>query len=139
MKHISGLSSNCRSYIGKTLEATLQTGWGWQRKNYEECISLSKESYIDSVIQIIPNDFFTCVTETRGFTGNVVRADGELRGKKIVAFTMSDGDDYNFEGNICEAWRFYFGDGVLSLDQDRPILNGADVIMGYGFVKKSQE
>ena len=58
-----------------------------------------------------------------------------LHGLPVLAFTMSDGIDYDFTSHTCSAWRFFFGEGELVCPPDSfPRLRGERIIGGYGHV-----
>ncbi|GEM_PF-3929493 len=136
MSHIiSGLSYACRKYVKCDLAARSETGWGWTRKTASGLEPVSDRDITDSYFAVTPLLFFPEQSGTRGFVGRVSDPGHPLNGQRIVAFTMSDGDDFNFSDNICGAWRFLFGNGELDLtDLYRPSMKGDDILFGYGII-----
>jgi len=113
-------------------------GWGWTiNRGSSEAEPFSD---IDAVnltsVRVVPSEFFADGgASTRGFLGRVMQPGHLLHDLPALAYTMSDGFDYDFESLICPAWRFFFGEGDLVCPQDSfPRLCGPRIIGGYGHV-----
>lgn len=136
---ISGLSYVCRKYAKRELVARAETGWGWTIKTASGLISVSDPNITDFYFIVTPLSFFPERLNVRGFIGRVSDPRYLLNGERIVAFTMSDGDNFNFSDNICGAWRFLFGNGELDLTNlNRPSMNGDDILYGYGLIAEKK-
>jgi hypothetical protein len=138
MSTLSGLSDSVRSYVGRTLMLRLENGWGWslhlagrESEPFPDIAAVNLTS-----AGAVPSEFFADGrASTRGFLGRVAQPDHLLHDLPVLAFTMSDGFDFNFTSQICPAWRFFFGDGVLACPPDSfPRLCGPRIIGGYGRV-----
>ena len=122
----------------------LEFGWGWSVHTFENA-EAAPFAQIDDVnlttVQVIPSEFFAAYgASTRGFVGRVIQPGHLLHDLPVLAFTMSDGLDYDFTLHTCPAWRFFFGEGELVCPMDSfPRLRGPRIIGGYGHVTaKSQ-
>jgi hypothetical protein len=139
MRTLSGLSDSVRAYVGRTLTMQLEYGWGWTVHTHP---SSGAEPYseVDDVnltsVQVVPSEFFADGgASTRGFLGRVTQPGHLLHDLPVLAFTMSDGFDYDFTSLICPAWRFFFGEGKLVCPASSfPRLRGPRIIAGYGNV-----
>ena len=133
---LSGLKSSSRNLVGKTLVLRTEVGWGWIRKIDSRILDVTEPEIVNAKFSVVPEWFFSYETPTRGFVGHVT-ADGSLFDKnKIIALTMSDGIDFDFEDTICPAWRIYIGQGKVIIKSNKPSICGNDVYSGYGVVTK---
>ncbi len=139
MKTLSGLSDSARTFVGRTLKIHFEYGWGWtvhlaNNSPAQEFAEIDKVN--TTTADVIPTEFFSHGdASTRGFLGRIASSCHILRDLPVLAFTMSDGFDYNFSSHICPAWRFFIGEGELVLPSDSfPRLRGAKIIGGYGRV-----
>jgi hypothetical protein len=139
MKTLSGLSDATRSFVGRTLQIHFEYGWGWtvhtdNNSPAQEFTEIDRVNMTDA--QVIPTEFISYGgASTRGFLGRISRAGHVLHDLPLLAFTMSDGFEYDFASHICPAWRFFIGEGELVLPVDSfPRLRGARIIGGYGRV-----
>src|SRR3990172_9227788 len=133
IKPRSSLSQGCRSQVGRLLFARSENGWGWTRRTSSGVEPVTSSNIVNAYFKVIPVQFFHEQVYTRGFIGRVSEPGFPLHDERIVAFTMSDGDDFDFAGNICPAWRFVFGNGDLELaDINRPFVKGENLVLGYG-------
>lgn len=137
--YVSGLSQACSAFVGRPLIALCEEGWGWTRMTEHGDVVATCQGIMNSHVTVIPSAFFSCALRLRGFIGRIREPGCALHGKTMIAYTMSDGDDFNFDTNICPAWRFLFGDGELNLqDENRPSMKGDDVLFGYGTIATSK-
>lgn len=136
MSTLSGLSDSVRMYVGHVLLLRLEYGWGWTLGRD----SSASEPFGDidvvnlTTVRVVPSEFFAeGGTSTRGFLGRVRQPGHLLHDLPVLAFTMSDGFDYDFMSRTCPAWRLFFGEGELVCPPDSfPRLHGARVVGGYG-------
>jgi hypothetical protein len=127
-------------YVGKRLAARSEPGWGWTLRTQDGLEPEENPKIVSSDFSVIPVEFFPESGCLRGFVGRVCEETFPLHDSRVVAFTMSDGCCFDFEANICFAWRFLFGDGELDLtDLNRPTVNGIDILAGYGSVAKNRD
>jgi len=139
MSTLSGLSDTVRMYVGRTLSMRLEYGWGWTLQTHD---SSEAEPFRDidvinlTSVRVVPSGFFADGgASTRGFLGRVTQPGHLLHDLPVLAFTMSDGFDYDFTSHICFAWQFFFGEGELvCAGGPYPHLRGARIIGGYGHV-----
>jgi hypothetical protein len=114
-------------------------GWGWTIKTLGKHLAEFSEIAIVNQTEaaVIPSEFFADGgATTRGFLGRIVQPGHTLHDLPVLAFTMSDGFDYDFASNICPVWRFFLGDGELVCPAGSfPRLHGPRIIGGYGNVK----
>jgi hypothetical protein len=139
MKTLSGLSDAVRSYVGRTLQIHFEYGWGWtvHSDGDSEAHEFTEIGRVNmTTAQVIPSEFISHDgATTRGFVGRISQPGHALHDLPVLAFTMSDGFDYDFSSHICPAWRFFIGEGELVLPTDSfPRLRGAKIIGGYGRV-----
>jgi hypothetical protein len=139
MSTLSGLNDSVRIYVGHTLSMRLEYGWGWtlHLRGNSEAEPFSDIDVINlTSVHVVPSEFIADGgASTRGFLGRVVQFGHLLHDLPVLAFTMSDGFDYDFTSRICPAWRFFFGEGELVCPPDSfPRLRGARIIAGYGHV-----
>ena len=139
MSTLSGLSDTVRMYVGRTLSMRLEYGWGWtlHTRGGSEAEPFSDIDAINlTSVRVVPSGFFADGgASTRGFLGRVAQPGHLLHDLPVLAFTMSDGFDFDFTSCICPAWRFFFGEGELVCPPDSfPRLRGARIIGGYGHV-----
>jgi hypothetical protein len=134
MKTLSGLTDAARSYVGHTLQIYFVYGWGWSVPSGIESAAIDRLN--GTATQVIPTEFISYGgASTRGFIGRISEPGHVLHDFPVLAITMSDGFDYDFESHICPAWRFFFGEGELVLPPDSfPQLHGEKIIGGYGHV-----
>jgi hypothetical protein len=139
MSTLSGLSDSVRVYVGLTLSIRLEYGWGWTLHSRD---SSEAEPFRDigainlTSARVVPSGFFADGgASTRGFLGRVTQPGHLLHDLPVLAFTTSDGFDFDFTSRICPAWRFFFGEGEFVCPPDSfPRLRGARIIGGYGRV-----
>ena len=130
--------------MGRSLTMRLEYGWGWSVHHRGKS---EAERYIDieiinlSSVSVVPSEFFADGgASTRGFIGRVTQPGHLLHGLPVLAFTMSDGIDYDFTSHTCPAWRFFFGEGELVCPPDSfPRLRGERIIGGYGHVSAESQ
>jgi hypothetical protein len=139
MSTLSGLSDTVRTFIGRPLAMRLEYGWGWSvhTPGNTEAVPFAQTDDVNlTTVKVVPSEFFADGgASTRGFLGRVVQLGHLLHDSPVLAFTMSDGFDYDFTSHICPAWRFFFGEGELVCPPDSfPRLRGARIIGGYGRV-----
>lgn len=139
MSTLSGLSNSVRTFLGRTLTMHLVYGWGWTLHTRGSS-EVEPFSDIDAVnltsVRVVPSEFFADGgASTRGFLGRVLQPGHLLHDLPVLAFTMSDGFDYDFSSHICHAWGFFFGEGDLVCPPDSfPRLRGPRILGGYGHV-----
>jgi hypothetical protein len=139
MNTLSGLNDSVRMSVGRTLSMHLAYGWGWtlHLRGSSEAEPFGDIDAINlTSVRVVPSAFFAeGAASTRGFLGRVLQPGHLLHDWPVLAFTMSDGFDYDFTSRICPAWRFFFGEGELVCPPDSfPRLRGAKIIGGYGRV-----
>jgi hypothetical protein len=137
MNTLSGLSDSVREYVGRTLTMRLEYGWGWTLHTHDSSDPFSDIHAINlTSVKVVPSRFFADGgVSTRGFLGRVTQPGHLLHDLPVLAFTMSDGFDYDFAYHTCPAWRFFFGEGKLVCPSDSfPRLRGERIIGGYGHV-----
>ncbi len=142
MSTLSGLSDSVRTYVGRELRMRLEYGWGWTLGRFGAAEPFSDVNVINlTSVRVVPSEFFADGgASTRGFLGRVTQPGHLLHDLPVLAFTMSDGFDYDFTSHICPAWRFFFGEGELVCPPDSfPHLRGARVIGGYGRITGEEE
>jgi len=135
----SGLEDSTRRFVGKALLMRLENGWGWSVSFSDQPYSVPFEQFDEislNWVRVIPFEFFSAYeASTRGFLGRIAQPGHILNDTTVLAFTIPQGFDWNFTSNICQAWRFFFGDGELSCPTDSfPRLIGPKIIGGYGIV-----
>ena len=139
MNTLSGLSDSVREYVGCTVTMRLEYGWGWTLHTRDSS-EAEPFSDIDAInltsVRAVPSEFFADGgASTRGFLGRVTQPGHLLHDLPVLAFTMSDGFDYDFASHTCPAWRFFFGEGELVCPTESfPRLRGERIIGGYGHV-----
>jgi hypothetical protein len=139
MNTLSGLSDSVRTYVGRTLTMRLEYGWGWTL-HIRGSSEAEPSSEIDAInltsVRVVPSEFFADGgVSTRGFLGRVTEPGHLLHDLPVLAFTTSDGFDYDFTSHVCPAWRFFFGEGELVCPSDSfPRLRGARIVGGYSHV-----
>jgi len=139
MKTLSGLSDSVRVFVGRTLTMRLEYGWGWTFHT-GDCSEWMPSDEIDAInltsVRVVPLEFFADGgASTRGFLGRVSQPGHLLDEMPVLAFTMADGFDFDFDSRTCPWWRFFFGDGELACPTDSfPRLRGERIIGGYGNV-----
>jgi hypothetical protein len=114
-------------------------GWGWTLhiRGSSEAEAFGDIDAINlTSVPVVPSEFFADGgASTRGFLGRVIQPGHLLHDLPVLAFTMSDGFDFDFTSCVCPAWRFFFGEGELVCAPDSfPRLRGAKIIGGYGHV-----
>jgi hypothetical protein len=138
MNTLSGLSDSVREYAGRTLMVHLVHGWGWTLNRGDSVAEPFSEfdAFNLTSVQVVPSEFVADGgASTRGFLGRVVQPGHLLHDLPVLAFTMSDGFDYDFTSHVCPAWRFFLGEGKLVCPPDSfPRLHGPKIIGGYGHV-----
>lgn len=136
----SGLSPTCFDVLGSTLLIQCLHGWGWSRHVEGKPEIFDDEIVAMGRIEVVPESYVEFTTPRCGITGSVPQAPAQFQFRRFVAFIMSDGVDYNFSDQIAPCWRVIFGNGNLDLDSAWfPILEGEDVLFGYGTVGKNAE
>lgn len=131
----SGLAGECRRFLGKPLLLRCVFGWGWTHYVGGEPIHFDDQTLYSSSLWIVPEGFVEFTTRRSGIYGAVLSSPEPYFLKRFVAFTMSDGCDYDFTENIAPCWRVMLGDGALDYDSGWfPLLRGADVYFGYGSI-----
>lgn len=126
------------AFLSLGLQLTIRTleGWGWRllgKQNYlppiydsfirVKLISIHKHNqYRDSAIFRI-NDS-QCV----------------LNEETVTAIPWCDGENFDFQNQLCYSWVLFFGSGTVSFDEvNLPIYSGDNGIQGWGFIAISQE
>lgn len=133
--HQSGLTEGCSRFFGKPLLLRCEAGWGWTHKVHGRSSLFDDEALFSSRMRIEPEGFVEFPTPRSGIYGKVIAAPSPYSQERFVAFTMTDGCDYDFYDHIAPAWRVMLGDGILDYDSHWfPILNGNDVCFGYGSI-----
>ena len=137
MSTLSGLQDTTREYVGHSLAIRFEGGWGWTINTETDCFSYDGEDAVNGTYaEVVPSSFFAHeAASTRGFVGRIIGSGHPLHDQPVLAYTMSDGFDYDFSTNICNTWRFWIGEGELVCPPDSfPRLHGARIIGGYGCV-----
>jgi hypothetical protein len=137
----TGLSPTCIQLVGRDLRARLVSGWGWH--HYIDGIQQpfgNEHTYDSGDLIARVHSFFVTDGRLRGFT-SVVHGRGHLLDRlNAVFFTMSDGENFDFQENICMAWGARFGQqepitatGVI------PDFDDGQVYIGYATVFEDEE
>ena len=138
--HLQGtLSLDCHNKIGFTMVVRTISGWGWQ--SYKS----NQESVFDR--SSISNAYLMfALRNTHQISGVVVAVSGKILGNStysdysILGFPMACGKDFDFDKNICSAWKVYIGVGKLSKNNnDIPVLEADELLVGYGIIAGSKE
>ena len=136
----SGLSTHCQNVVRGSLVARCTIGWGWTHRLRGQAIPFEDEQLTGAYVDLLPEGFVGFTTARSGIFGAVTGAPEQFQLKRFVAFTMSDGCDWDFTEKIAPAWRLMLGHGELDYKSEWfPILNGPDVYFGYGTIGKNRE
>lgn len=133
---MSGLAQDCPDVLGKTLLLTCLPGWGWSRE-HRGVTTHGEVSYSlqTSVLFVVPEAYIASTTPRSGLYGSIANGPEEAPWRRFLAFTMSDGCDFNFTDRSAPAWRVMLGDGVPDYESHWfPVLKGEDVYFGYGSI-----
>ncbi|MCI0365593.1 MAG: hypothetical protein L0219_17150 [Phycisphaerales bacterium] len=131
----SGLSERCHDILGKNLILRCAPGWGWSHHVGEQSFPFQDEVLVAGHVHLLAQGFVEFTTPCSGIYGAVTSAPQPYSLQRFVAFTMSDGCDYDFTENIAPAWRIMLGQGDLDYESEWfPILKGQNVYFGYGSI-----
>ncbi|YCM47026.1 hypothetical protein V2O64_24600 (plasmid) [Verrucomicrobiaceae bacterium 227] len=133
--HPSGLAEDCPDVVNSTLVVRGEYGWGWTHDG--EAV----DDYVlcNGEFEVIVEEYVSFTRSRSGILGRVTKSPAHYQFDRFVAFTMGDSCDFNFTNNICQAWRFMVGDGVLDTNSSWfPILKGKSVYFGYGVIGKNR-
>jgi hypothetical protein len=87
------------------------------------------------MLLVVPESYVTFTTERSGLYGSIAKGPEGMSWKRFLAFTMSDGCNFNFTDRADAAWRVMLGDGVPDYESHWfPVLKGEDVYFGYGSI-----
>ncbi|HWY76727.1 MAG TPA: hypothetical protein VN281_13980 [Verrucomicrobiae bacterium] len=133
------LANTCERFVGKQLSLELRSGWGWGEvlDGVHKPLDRDREAVISSgTVRVCVERFFRGVDSAiRGFVGSVVPSGHRLDNFKVVLFTMADGIDFDFNGNVCMVWGAWFGDREPSgAPGTVPEFTGGVGYKGYGTV-----
>jgi hypothetical protein len=133
---MSGLAPDCPDVLGATLLLTCVPGWGWSREH--RGVTTHGEvshSLQTSVLFVVPETYVAFTTPRSGLCGCIARGPDGVPWKRFLAFTMSDGCNFNFTDRCAPAWRVMLGAGVPDHESHWfPVLKGEDVYFGYGSI-----
>ena len=135
----SGLAAHTRSFLGRSLIIRCCSGWGWSVERGGQTESFEDSRLTSADIEIIPDGFVSFRNERGGIYGSVVQCPVGFHYARFLAFTMSDGTEYDFTDEIAQ-WRVIFADGDPDYDSHWfPLLNGNPRYLGYGAIALSRE
>ena len=103
----SGLAAHTRSFLGRSLIIRCCSGWGWSVERGGQTESFEDSRLTSADIEIIPDGFVSFRNERGGIYGSVVQCPVGFHYARFLAFTMSDGTEYDFTDEIAQ-WRGIF-------------------------------
>lgn len=135
----SGLAEHTRTFLGHPLIIRCCSGWGWSVKRNGQTESFEDSRLTSADIEVIPDGFVSFRTERGGIYGRVVQGPRSFPISKFLAFTSSDGTEYDFTDKTNTSWRVILADGEPDYDSHWfPLLNGDPCYLGYGFIALSK-